>query len=153
MAAAPRAIMFKIPSAPAAAYRLHVSLLLESRSVPALRVCINGKCGMFYLESSLDAHMGDSDDTFQSVYAPADVAFDFPGRYLQSGANTLTFQVIQEPGRAVADASLTYDAIELDQAPASELPEVSSAAIMPTVFYQGQPGNMKELVDVYIGKK
>ncbi|MFP5207923.1 MAG: glycoside hydrolase family 38 C-terminal domain-containing protein [Acidobacteriota bacterium] len=153
MAAAPRAILFTIPSAPAAAYRLHVSLLIESRSVPPLRVCINGRCGMFYLESPLDAHMGDSDDTFQSVHAPADVAFDFPGSYLRSGVNTITFQVIQEPGRAVADASLTYDAIELDQAPASELPEASSAAITPTVFYQGQPGNLKELVDVYIRGK
>ena len=116
MAAAPRAILFKIPSTPAAAYRLHVSLLIESRSVPALRVCINGKCGMFYLQSPLDAHLGDSDDTFQSVHAPADVAFSFPGSYLHPGVNTMTFQVVQEQDRAVADASLTYDAIELDQA-------------------------------------
>ena len=150
MAAAPRAILFKIPSTPAAAYRLHVSLLIESRSVPALRVCINGKCGMFYLQSPLDAHLGDSDDTFQSVHAPADVAFSFPGSYLHPGVNTMTFQVVQEQDRAVADASLTYDAIELDQAEPPELSGTSSAAAVPTVFYLGQPGSLKEIVDVYI---
>ena len=150
IAAAPRAIRFTIPDAPAAAYRLHVSLLIESHSVPALRVCIDGKCGMFYLESPLDAHMGDSDDTFQSVHAPADVAFNFPGSYLHSGSNQITFQVIEEKDRAIADANLTYDAIELDRASASDRPGPSSAAMVPTVFYQGQPGSLKELVDVYI---
>ena len=78
ISAAPRTIWFAIAGAPAAAYRLHIALLLESRSVPALRICINGKCGVFYLESPLDAHMGDSDDTFESVHAPADLSFVFP---------------------------------------------------------------------------
>jgi hypothetical protein len=150
MASAPRAIRFAIPDSPAEAYRLHVALLIESRSVPALRICIDGRCGMFYLDSPLDAHMGDSDDTFQSVHAPADVTFDFPGSYLRSGANRITFQVIEESDRVVPGANLTYDAIELDRIRASELPGPSSAAILPTVYFQRQQGSLKELVDVYI---
>ncbi len=150
ISAAPRTIRFAIAAAPAAAYRLHVALLLESRSVPALRICVNAKCGMFYLESPLDAHMGDSDDTFESVHAPADVSFAFPGELLHSSENTISFQVIEEKNEAVAGASLTYDAIELDEARASDLPGTSNAAIEPSIFYQGPVGHLKELVDVYV---
>lgn len=147
-AGAPRTIRFPIAGAPAAAYRLHVALLMESRSLPALRVCANSRCGMFYLDAPLDAHIGDSDDTFQSVHAPADLSFVFPGSYLERGENDLTFQVIDGPEGPVGGASLTYDAIELCTAPVAELPEPSSAAIVPTVFYQGTPESLKELVDV-----
>jgi alpha-mannosidase len=150
ISAAPRTIRFAIAGSPAAAYRLHVALLLESRSVPALRICINGKCGMFYLESPLDVHMGDSDDTFESVHAPADVSFVFPGNYLSTGDNKVSFQVLQEKNEAVAGASLTYDAIELDEAPVSELTAGSDGAIEPTIFYEGPAGHLKELVDVYV---
>ena len=38
---------------------MHIAVLIESRSVPALRICIDERCGMFYLESPLYAHMGD----------------------------------------------------------------------------------------------
>lgn len=150
VASAPRAVRFAIPGKPEAAYRLRVSLLIESRSVPGLRTCINGKCGTFYLDSPLDAHMGDSDDTFQSVHAPAEISFVFPGSYLRSGSNEITFQVIEDTDWPVDGASLTYDAIELHTAPAAELPAPSSAAIAPKVFYVGQPGELKELVDVYV---
>lgn len=150
IATAPRTIRFAIAGAPAAAYRLHAALLLESRSVPALRICINGKCGMFYLESSLDAHMGDSDDTFESVHAPVDVGFVFPGNFLRSSENAISMQVIEETSEAVVGASLTYDAIELDEAPAADLPAASGAAIEPTIFYLGSAGHLKELVDVYV---
>src|SRR6185437_12293278 len=92
---APRAIRFSIGGAPAAAYRLHMALLMESRSLPALRICVNEHCGLFYPDSPLDARMGDSDDTFQSVHAPADISIVFPGSYLHSGADQMTFQVIE----------------------------------------------------------
>lgn len=149
-ATAPRAIRFSISGAPAAAYRLHVALLMESRSLPALRICMNEHCGLFYADSPLDARMGDSDDTFQSVHAPADISFVFPGRYLRSGVDRMTFQVVESPDRAVDDASLTYDAIELDQTAAADLPAASASAIQPTVFYVRQGNGLNELVDVYL---
>lgn len=148
--AAPRAIRFPIPGRPAAAYRLRVSLLIESRSVPGLRTCINGQCGVLYLDSPLDAHMGDSDDTFQSVHAPAEISFAFPGSWLRSGSNEVTFQVIQDKDEAVEGANITYDAVELDRTSAADLPELSSAAIVPTVFYVQQAGSLKEVVNVFI---
>src|SRR5580698_10087263 len=55
---APRAITFSISSL-ATDYSLHLSFLIESASVPALRVDINGKHGMFYLHPLLDYTNGD----------------------------------------------------------------------------------------------
>lgn len=150
LAAAPRTITFSVIGPPPPAYRLHSSFLIESRSVPIVRVCIDAKCGNFYLDSSLDARMGDSDDTFQSVLAPADLAFIFPGTYLHKGANHITFQMIERKDEETSDPTLTYDAIELDSASDSRSLPASSAAIQPTVFYVGQTGSLRELVDIYV---
>ena len=57
-AAAPRTITFSLAHAPAAAYQLHIAVLIETASVPALQVGINGKHGMFYLQPKLDSKMG-----------------------------------------------------------------------------------------------
>ena len=89
-AAAPRTITFSLPHAPAVAYRLRVSLLIEGASVPALRVNINGKHGTFFLQPKLDSNMGDMIDSFDPAYSHADVTFNFPGSYLHSGTNTST---------------------------------------------------------------
>ena len=88
-AGAPRTITFSLKSAPAAAYRLHVALLIESASVPALKVDINGKSGMFYLHPKLDYSSGDVQDSFNPAFSAADVEFTFPGGYLHAGANTI----------------------------------------------------------------
>ncbi len=149
-ASAPRTIRFSISGVVATAYRLDVALLMESRSLPALRICINEHCGFFYPDSPLDAKMGDSDDTFQSVHAPVDISFVFPGNYLRRGADSMTFQVIQEPDQTADDASLTYDAIELDRASATDLPKASASAVAPTIFYVRNGSGLNELVDVYL---
>ncbi|MGH9350748.1 MAG: polysaccharide lyase family protein, partial [Terriglobia bacterium] len=149
-ASAPRAISFSLAHAPVAAYRLHVALLIESASVPALRVSINGKHGMFYLHPRLDYSNGDQGDSFYPAYSHADVAFAFPGSYLHAGANTITLQAIEEADEAVPDAGLTYDAIELDRGAAGFHPRTSSAQIFPTIFYQRRQGELDEIVDVFV---
>ena len=149
-AAEPRTISFSILHAPSPAYRLQSSFLIENRSLPIVRICIDANCGNFYLDSPLEAHMGDSDDTFQSVLAPAEITFVFPGTYLHTGANHITFQMIEEKDEEISDATLTYDAVELDTAQSFRSLSGSSAAIRPTVFYVGQPGNLRELVDVFV---
>ncbi|HUV96829.1 MAG TPA: polysaccharide lyase family protein, partial [Acidobacteriaceae bacterium] len=57
--ASPWTIQFSLANAPAPSYRFHVALLIESSSVPALRVVINGKTGTFYLQPKLDTENGD----------------------------------------------------------------------------------------------
>ena len=65
-------------NAPAPSYRFHVALLIESSSVPALRVVINGKIGTFFLQPKLDTENGDQVSAFYAAYSHADVEFNFP---------------------------------------------------------------------------
>ncbi|HVC91040.1 MAG TPA: polysaccharide lyase family protein, partial [Acidobacteriaceae bacterium] len=154
--AAPWAIHFFLDHAPAAAYRLHIALLIENPSVPALRVAINGKQGTFYLQPKLDYSGGDQVDAFNASTSHADVVFDLPGSYLHSGSNTITLEAVEASDKALPDASLvpnaglTYDAIELDRSPNAIASNTSSAQILPTIFFLQQQGRLEETVDVIL---
>jgi alpha-mannosidase len=148
--AAPRTITFSLDQVPAAVYQLHLSFLIESPSVPAIRVNINGKQGMFYLHPKLDYGMGDLLSSFYPAYSSADVLFPFPGSFLHQGANTLTLQAVLEEEKVVADAGLTYDAVELESDPSAKAHESSSAQIEPTIFYKQKQGDLAEMVDVFL---
>ena len=145
--AQPRSITFSLGESPAAAYQLHVALLIESSSVPILWVSINGKHGMFYLHPTLDAGMGDWANAWFPIYSHADVLFPFPGSYLHQGVNTINFRVVEDADKGVPDASLNYDALELDR---SVHPAAPTPQILPTIFYQDRQGQLEELVDVFI---
>jgi hypothetical protein len=148
--AAPRTIAFSLNHAPATVYRLHIAVLVENPSVPALRVSINGKVGTFYLQPKLDYSSGDLGDCCNPAYSHADVVFGFPGSYLRQGANTITLQAIEDAKEIVPNAGLTYDAIELDRRSNGITSKDSSAQILPTVFYRKQQGQLNEMVDVFI---
>lgn len=150
IAAAPRAITFSLEHSPAESYELHVALLVESASVPTLRVGINGKRGVFYLHPKLDYSNGDQGDSFYPAYSSADVAFSFPGSYLRAGENTITLQLIEEAEDEVPDAGINYDAIELDIAPRRAASQAVSAELFPTIFFRKQNGTLEEAVDAFI---
>jgi alpha-mannosidase len=147
---APRTIRFLLGRVPVSSYHFHISLLVETASVPALQVRINGKSGRFYLQPKLDSDMGDGIAAYDPVYSHADVVFDFPGSYLHQGANTITLQAVEESDKFVPDASLTYDAMELDNGPTDFHSETSSAQIIPTIFYRQQAGKLGEMIEVLI---
>ncbi|HZC42955.1 MAG TPA: polysaccharide lyase family protein, partial [Acidobacteriaceae bacterium] len=155
-AAAPWKIRFSLTNTPAPSYQLHVALLIESSSVPALRVVINGKSGTFFLEPKLDTENGDQGSSFYAAYSHADVDFDFPGAYLHRGENILTLQAVETvptslPHAALpADASFTYDAIELNRSPQPSAAIRASARILPTIFYQQRQNQLKEWVEVIL---
>lgn len=154
--AAPWTIQFSLANTPAPSYRFHAALLIERSSVPALRVVINGKTGTFYLQPKLDTENGDQGAAFYAAYSHADVEFDFPGAYLHRGANTIALQAVEKvppslPNAALpVDASLTYDAIELDRNSQSSAANHASAQILPTIFYQQRSGQLEESVDVIL---
>jgi alpha-mannosidase len=149
-ATAPRAVHFSLDSAPKGAYRLRVSLLIESASVPALRVDINGKHGLLYLHPKLDYSNGDQGDSFYPAFSHAETTFEFPAAFLKQGENTITFQAVEQADQAVPDASFTYDAIELDRATGMEDTHASSALVVPTVFFRQDGGEKKELIEVFL---
>ena len=147
---APRAITFSLPGSPTSNYELHIALLVESADVPALKVHINDKEGIFYLQPRLDYSSGDQWDSFDPAYSSADVDFVFPGSYLRAGANTITLEVIEQTTEAVPDAGLNYDAIELDGVPKEVTPQAASVQFLPTIFFQQQNGQLLESMDVFI---
>ena len=148
---APRAITFSLDGPPADNYRLHIALLVETASLPALRVDIDGKVGIFYLHPKLDYSNGDpGSSSFNPVYSAADIEFTFPGSYLHKGPNKIAFQVVEEAEEAVPEAALNYDAIGLDSLPRNAVTQVSSAQLEPTVFYQRRNGELLESVEAFI---
>ncbi len=147
-ASAPRAIDFSIAGRPGTAYRLKVSLLIEHSSVPALRVGINGRLGTFYLHPKLDYSMGDTVAAFYPAYARAEVEVDFPGSWLKSGANSISFQAVPAGDKIIPDAGFVYDAIELQQADA--IPMAIRAHAEPTIFFQKHGASLEERVDVFV---
>lgn len=147
---APRSVIFTLQGPPATKYELHVAVLVESASVPALRIGINGKRGIFYLHPRLNYSNGDQWDSFDPAYSRADIRFDFPGKYFHSGANTITFEVVEEAAEEVPDASLNYDAIELDRVPQDAGDSTPPVQIRPTIFFRKQGGVLQEEVDAFI---
>ena len=145
--APPRTITFSLEHSPAAAYQLHIALLIESSSVPILWVSINGKHGIFYLHPTLDAGMGDWANAWFPIYSHSDVLFAFPGSYLRQGVNTINLRAVEDADKGVPDASLNYDALELDR---NEHPAAPTPQILPTIFYQHRQGHLEELVDVFV---
>src|SRR5580658_3708972 len=145
---APRAIDFSIAGRPAPAYRLKASLLIEHSGVPALRVGINGRLGMFFLHPRLDYDMGDMVAAFYPAYARAEVQVDFPGSWLKTGTNSISFQAVPAADKIVPDAGFEYDAIELQQA--DPVPTAISAHAEPTIFFQKHGASIDERVDVFV---
>lgn len=147
---APRAISFTLHGSPAVKYELHVALLVESASVPALRVVINGKRGMFYLHPRLDYSNGDQWDSFDPAYSSADVRFGFSGKYFHSGTNTIAFEVVEQAYEEVPDARLDYDAIELDSIQRDATDSTPAVQLLPTVYFRRESGGLREEVDAFI---
>ncbi len=147
---APRAITFTLAGRPTGDYELHLALLVENPVVPAVKVVINGRAGLFYLHPRLDYSNGDQWDSFDPAYSAADLLFTFPGRYLKQGANRITLQFVNQAEDAAPSAGLHYDAIELDRVPAQPAAQTFSAQLEPTIFYRVQDGVLKEEIDSFI---
>src|SRR6201987_3424219 len=145
---APRAIDFSIAGAPAPAYHLKASLLIEHSSVPALRIGINGRLGTFYLHPRLDYNMGDMVAAFDPAYAHAEVQVDFPGSWLKTGTNSISVQAVPSGNKIVPDAGFAYDAIELQQV--NLVPAAITAHAEPTIFFQKHGASLDERVDVFV---
>ena len=147
-ASAPRAVDFSIAGRPEPVYRLKAWLLIEHSSVPALRVGINGRFGKFYLHPRLDYNMGDMVAAFYPAYSRADVEVDFPGSWLKTGTNSISFQAVPASDKFIPDAGFEYDAIELQQA--DPVPTAISAHAEPTIFFQEHGASLDERVDVFV---
>lgn len=147
-ASAPRAIQFLIDGKQGAAYQLHVALLIEHSSQPALRVSVNGHEGTFYLHPKLDYSMGDTVAAFFPAYSHADIEAEIPGEYLKAGENTIALQAVATADKGVPDAGFAYDAVELDRT--TNATASPAALTEPTIFYKQHGSALTEQVDVFV---
>lgn len=148
-ASAPRTITFAIAGAPDASYRFKASMMIEQSSVPALRVGINGKAGLFYLHPKLDYKMGDMVAAFYPAYSRAEVEFEFPGAWLKTGTNAISVQAVALADKGVPDAGFAYDAIELTRGQGKATGKLEVHA-EPTIFFSKNGSSLEERVDVFI---
>ena len=146
-AAAARTIGFSLER-PRRSYHFKASLMIEQSSVPALRVGINGKTGLFYLHPRLDYKMGDMVAAFYPAYSRAEVEFDFPGQWLHAGKNAITLQAVALGDKEVPDAGFAYDAIELTAGSANAGGVQVHAE--PTIFFEKHGESIEERVDVFV---
>ncbi|MGC2636903.1 MAG: polysaccharide lyase family protein [Acidobacteriaceae bacterium] len=146
-ATAPRTIVFTLDGSPEPEYRMRVSLLIEHSSVPALRVGINGRTGIFYLHPKLDYAMGDMTAAFDPAYSRAEVEYDFPGSWLKSGRNEITLQAVAVGDAGVPDAGFNYDAVDMETQPQ---PDTGVTRVEPTIFYEQKGAVLEERVDVLV---
>ncbi|HUY82626.1 MAG TPA: polysaccharide lyase family protein [Acidobacteriaceae bacterium] len=145
---APRAIDFSIAGRPSRNYRLTVSLIIEHSSVPALRIGINGRIGLFYLHPKLDYAMGDMMAAFYPAYSRAEVECDFPGSWLKNGHNQITLQAVATHKEGVPDAGMNYDAIGLQST--ASVPAAIEVRVQPTIFFTKNDTGLDERVDVFV---
>ena len=115
--------------------------------MPALRIGINSKAGLFYLHPKLDYKMGDVVAAFYPAYSRAEVEFDFPGAWLKHGENAITLQAVALADKEVPDAGFAYDAIQLTR---STDPRRIEAHAEPTIFFAKRGAGLEERVDVFV---
>src|SRR5215470_16887496 len=144
---APRSIRFELKENVQSNFRLRVSLLIENPSVPALKVSINGRDGLFYLHPKLDYSMGDTIAAFFPAYSHALVEFDIPRGLLHSGTNTISLQAIATASEEAPDSGFAYDAISLERA--EQTSETILVDVEPTIFYETRNGKLWEQIAVY----
>jgi alpha-mannosidase len=147
---APRTISFELTGPLAPAYRLRIALLFEKASVPSLVVHLNQTSGVFHPNPKPETRLGDISGTFNPAYSSTEIDVTLPGSGFHAGMNTLTLQAVNDAAEEVSDASLNYDAIELDRSSDAAFTASSSAEIAPTVFYRKQGSALTEELDVYL---
>lgn len=144
-----RTVQFPLASL-APGYHMRVAFLIERPSLPALKVTINGRTGLFYLHPQLDYHGGDPAGSSRAGYSQATVEFDVPASFLKVGDNTATFQAVATGGDSVAEAGFNYDAIELSATSAPIDENQMTIDIAPTVFFHEAKRGLTEEVDVVV---
>ena len=144
---APRTIRFELKENTLGNFRLRVSLLIEDPSVPALKVAVNGRSGLFYLHPKLDYNMGDMIAAFFPAYSRALVEFDLPRGLLHSGSNAISLQAIAAASEGTPDSGFVYDAIALDRV--QDSPPNVEAHAEPTIFFERESDGLHEQVAVF----
>ncbi|MGH9454894.1 MAG: polysaccharide lyase family protein, partial [Terriglobia bacterium] len=148
----PYTIVFNLPAKPKGAYHLLVSAITSHSRTPNLKVGINGKSGLFYLDRKVSYYAGDNG--FDSpVYSTARLEVTLPTSALQLGQNRLVLTAVDDPADGPGDSWLTYDALSLTNdtnGRAGHASRPASVEVKPTDFYVSKDNQLAELISVTV---
>lgn len=142
-------IIFNLTDPPKGVYHLDVSVLLSRSRVPAFRVELNGKAGMFYFHRKVSYYPGDF-GVDSPVYGGDRVKIELPTRLFKAGENKLILTAVDDPKDGEGDSWLAYDALRLIQDPAAKPADQPQVNVEPTIFYIHHEGGLAELAEVTV---
>lgn len=156
--AALRLIRFELRDAPRGVYTLRLGLIMHSARLPVIQLDVNGHRGWFHQRFESDYREGNKEAAILPQYAVGVVRAEMPAEFLRRGANEIAIVALTDSlstalpgGDSTADAVLTYDALELTNAPAAQTAAgISGAEATPTVFYRREGGRVAETVSVRV---
>jgi len=135
---------------PAAAYRLRVAVIIARPGVPALRVTLNGKTGLYYPSPKLDYHGGDLPNSSRAGYSHAVVEADLPAYLFRTGENVLALQPVASRETPSPESGFYWDAVELLPLEQPVAVDDVSTRVDPTIFYQQTDTGLGEIIEVFL---
>jgi hypothetical protein len=145
----PYTILFNLNEPPRGVYRLDLSVILSHSRVPALRVELNGKSGLFYFHRKVSYYPGDS-GADSPVYGGDRTEIELPTRLFKLGENKLVLTAVDDPKEGEGDSWLAYDALRLIQDPAGKPADRPQVSVDPMIFYTRQGGALAELATITV---
>src|SRR5271157_350174 len=145
----PYTIRFNLNEPPKGVYRLDVSVILSHSRVPALRVELNGKSGLFYFHRKVSYYPGDF-GADSPVYGGDRVEIELPTHLFKLGENKLVLTAVDDPKEGEGDSWLAYDALRLIQDSAGKPADRPPVTVEPTIFYTHQGASLAELTVVSV---
>ena len=145
----PYTILFNLQAKPTGAYRLSISAITSHSRTPNLKVEINGKSGLFYLDRKVSYYAGDNG--FDSpIYSTAHLEIALPSSAFQVGQNRLVLTAVDDPADGPGDSWLAYDALSLTNDRAGRASRAASVEVKPTVFYVSKNSQLTERTSVTV---
>ena len=144
----PYTVVFNLPSKPRGAFHLVISTITSHSRTPNLKVEINGKVGLFYLDRKVSTYAGDGG--FDSpTYSTARLRIILPTSALRVGKNRLVLTAMDDPADGSGDSWIAYDALSLTNDAAARPAHLTKVEVQPTIFYVSD-GSLDEVVNLTV---
>lgn len=159
----PWTILFRLDAPPRSALQLRVALLSYSARLPALRMDLNGRRGLFFQHPQLVGSAGDPAVFFQPHYATSIITAVLDPGLFQPGTNRLVLTALDATSSRedvrpsgfpwLGNSGLIYDAIALEELSERDAPPSTVARIEPSPFYREVEGRLFEEVSVVVAHR
>jgi hypothetical protein len=145
----PYTILFDLTEPPRGVWHLDVGVIISRSRVPALRVELNGKSGLFYFHRKVSYYPGDF-GADSPIYGGDRIQIELPNRLFKKGENKLVITATDDGKAGDGDSWLSYDALRLLNDPAGKSTGRVQVEVDPTIFYVQHDGALAELAAVTV---